>query len=42
MLPRETDLLPCVWRIQLLLGKFTPIGVDGEASPASPATITVL
>ena len=42
MLPKETDLLPTSARIQLAFGKLTPIGVDGDASPASPATFTVL
>ena len=42
MFPSDTDFEPWTWRIQLLLGRFTPMGVLGEASPASPATFTTL
>ena len=42
MFPKETDLLPTAALIQFAFGRFTPIGVLGEASPASPATFTVL
>ena len=42
MFPSETDLLPTSVRIQLAFGKLTPMGVEGEESPDSPATFTVL
>ena len=42
MLPNETDLLPTSFLIQFALGRLTPIGVLGDASPASPATVTTL
>ena len=42
MFPKETDLLPTAALIQLAFGKLTPIGVLGDESPASPATLTTL
>src|SRR5690606_15663406 len=42
MFPKDIDLEPCSALIQSAFGRFTPIGVAGEVSPLSAATITVL